>query len=170
MPAGLLQGRDSLSKVYRLIERFSEDVDVLVALPKTDELMSANQRGRALERWARERNWWSASEAAFRLVLVRMSSAVLVQTKGTQRSFQALMKCRMASASATSRTEVNEARRIAHPVMIAKKESTRFSHDEWVESGRAATVGYRSAACSLTDAMHSSSGGLAPQTQSSARW
>jgi len=44
------KGGTSLSKVYRLIERFSEDVDVLVALPKTDELMSANQRGRALER------------------------------------------------------------------------------------------------------------------------
>lgn len=43
------KGGTSLSKVYGLIERFSEDVDVLVALPKSDELMSANQRGRALE-------------------------------------------------------------------------------------------------------------------------
>ena len=42
------KGGTSLSKVHGIIERFSEDVDVLVGLPKTDELMTANQRNRAL--------------------------------------------------------------------------------------------------------------------------
>lgn len=46
------KGGTSLSKVYRIIERFSEDVDVLVGLPKTDELMSANQRNKALRQLA----------------------------------------------------------------------------------------------------------------------
>ena len=44
-----LKGGTSLSKVHGIIERFSEDVDVLVGLPKTDELMTANQRNRALQ-------------------------------------------------------------------------------------------------------------------------
>lgn len=44
-----LKGGTSLSKVYGIIERFSEDVDVLVGLPKTDELMTANQRNTALK-------------------------------------------------------------------------------------------------------------------------
>lgn len=43
------KGGTSLSKVHRIIERFSEDVDVLVGLPKTDQLMSANQRNKALK-------------------------------------------------------------------------------------------------------------------------
>jgi hypothetical protein len=42
------KGGTSLSKVYGIIERFSEDVDVLAGLPKTDELMNANQRDKAL--------------------------------------------------------------------------------------------------------------------------
>lgn len=44
-----LKGGTSLSKVHGIIERFSEDVDVLVGLPKTDELMTANQRNTALK-------------------------------------------------------------------------------------------------------------------------
>lgn len=42
------KGGTSLSKVHGIIERFSEDVDLLVGLPKTDELMTANQRNTAL--------------------------------------------------------------------------------------------------------------------------
>lgn len=44
------KGGTSLSKVFGIIERFSEDVDVLVALPTTDDVMSANQRDKALRR------------------------------------------------------------------------------------------------------------------------
>ena len=39
-----LKGGTSLSKVFSIIERFSEDVDVLVGLPRTDALMSAHRR------------------------------------------------------------------------------------------------------------------------------
>lgn len=46
------KGGTSLSKVYGIIERFSEDVDVLVGLPKTGAVMSANQRKRTLEQLA----------------------------------------------------------------------------------------------------------------------
>lgn len=46
------KGGTSLSKVHGIIERFSEDVDVLVGLPKTDELMNANQRNKALKELA----------------------------------------------------------------------------------------------------------------------
>jgi predicted nucleotidyltransferase component of viral defense system len=44
------KGGTSLSKIFGIIERFSEDVDVLVALPTTDAVMNANQRDRALRR------------------------------------------------------------------------------------------------------------------------
>ena len=44
------KGGTSLSKIFGIIERFSEDVDVLVALPTTDDVMSANQRDKALRR------------------------------------------------------------------------------------------------------------------------
>ena len=43
------KGGTSLSKVHGIIERFSEDVDILVGLPKTDDLMTANQRNKALK-------------------------------------------------------------------------------------------------------------------------
>lgn len=46
------KGGTSLSKVYGIIERFSEDIDLLVGLPKTDELMTANQRNTALKQLA----------------------------------------------------------------------------------------------------------------------
>ncbi len=56
-----------------------------------------------------------------------MSSAVLVQTKGWQRSFQPSMKASMAAMR--SLTLVKVPRRIACRVMIEKKTSTRFSQD-----------------------------------------
>lgn len=43
-----LKGGTSLSKVFVIIERFSEDVDVLVGLPLTDALMSARRRDAVL--------------------------------------------------------------------------------------------------------------------------
>lgn len=43
-----LKGGTSLSKVFGIIERFSEDVDVLVGLPHTDALMSARRRDAVL--------------------------------------------------------------------------------------------------------------------------
>ena len=59
-------------------------------------------------------------EVCLRLVaLVRMSSAVLVHTKGSQRSFQPSMKVSMAPMR--SLTEVNVPRRMACRVMIPKK-------------------------------------------------
>ena len=66
-------------------------------------------------------------EVTLRLALVRISSAVLVQTNGWQRSFQASMKVSMAAMR--SLTEVNVPRRIAWRVMIPKNTETRFSHD-----------------------------------------
>ena len=54
-------------------------------------------------------------------------SAVLVQTKGAQRSFQPSMK--MPIAAMRSLTEVKVPRRMAWRVMMPKKISTMFSHD-----------------------------------------
>src|SRR5680860_1432490 len=51
-----------------------------------------------------------------------MSLAVLIQTKGTQWSFQPSMKARMASVICL--TEVNEALRMAWRVMMEKNDST----------------------------------------------
>jgi len=59
-----------------------------------------------------------------------MSSAVLVQTKGTQRSFQPSMKARLASVICL--TEVNEALRMAWRVMMEKNDSTRIIQEAWV--------------------------------------
>ena len=56
-----------------------------------------------------------------------MMSASLVQTNGSQRSFQPWMKRRMASMS--SLTESKLPRRMAWRVMIPKKISTRLSQD-----------------------------------------
>ncbi len=56
-----------------------------------------------------------------------ISSAVLVQVKGWQRSFHPSMKSSMAAMR--SLTEVKLPRRMACRVMIEKKTSTRFSHD-----------------------------------------
>ena len=56
-----------------------------------------------------------------------MSSAVLVQVKGWQRSFQPSMKRRMAAVR--SFTLVKLPRRMAWRVMMPKKISTMFSHD-----------------------------------------
>ena len=55
-----------------------------------------------------------------------ISSAVLVQVKGWQRSFHPAMKVSMAAIR--SGTEVKLPRRIACRVMIEKNTSTRFSH------------------------------------------
>ena len=55
------------------------------------------------------------------------SSAVLVHTKGWQRSFQPLMKARILIIS--SRTEAKVPRRMAWRSMIPNQTSTRFSHD-----------------------------------------
>lgn len=52
----------------------------------------------------------SVSESAFRLATARISSTVLVQMKGTQRSFQASMN--RGFVLVASRTEANEARRM----------------------------------------------------------
>ena len=57
----------------------------------------------------------------------RIWSAVLVQMKGSQRSFQPSMKISMAAMR--SLTLVKVPRRIAWRVMIPKKISTMFSHD-----------------------------------------
>ena len=59
------------------------------------------------------------------LARARISSAVLVQTNGLQRSFHPSMKAPMAAIK--SLTEVKVPRRIACRVMIPKKISTRFS-------------------------------------------
>lgn len=59
--------------------------------------------------------------------LLRMSSAVLVQMKGSQRSFQPSMNVSMVVMR--SFTEVNVPRRIACRVMIPKKISTMFNHE-----------------------------------------
>ena len=56
-----------------------------------------------------------------------MSSAVLVQTNGSQRSFQPSMNLWIAAMR--SFTEVKVPRRIACRVMIPKKISTMFSQD-----------------------------------------
>ena len=56
-----------------------------------------------------------------------MVSASLVQTNGSQRSFQPSMKRRMASTR--SPTESKLPRRMAWRVMIPKKISTRFNQD-----------------------------------------
>lgn len=58
---------------------------------------------------------------------MRMSSAVLVQMKGSQRSFQPSMNVSMVVMR--SFTEVNVPRRIACRVMIPKKISTMFNHE-----------------------------------------
>jgi hypothetical protein len=57
-----------------------------------------------------------------------ISSAVLVQVKGWQRSFHPSMKSSMAAMR--SLTEVKLPRRMACRVMIEKKTSTRFSHEK----------------------------------------
>ena len=57
-------------------------------------------------------------------------SASLVQTNGSQRSFQPLMNAVMASVR--SRTEPKVPRRMAWRVMIPKKISTMFSQDPLV--------------------------------------
>ena len=57
----------------------------------------------------------------------RISSAVLVQTKGWQRSFHPLMNASMAPMR--SLTEMNVPRRMAWRVMMPKKISTMFIHD-----------------------------------------
>jgi hypothetical protein len=62
-----------------------------------------------------------------------ISSAVLVQTNGSQRSFQASMKRSMAAMSSV--TESKLPRRMAWRVMMPKKTSTRLSHDPEVRSG-----------------------------------
>jgi hypothetical protein len=56
-----------------------------------------------------------------------ISSAVLVQVKGRQRSFQPSMKASMAAMR--SLTEVKLPRRMACRVMTGKKTSTRFRQD-----------------------------------------
>src|SRR3954471_853415 len=56
-----------------------------------------------------------------------MSSAVLVQVKGWQRSLWASMNARMAVTSCLTLSK--EPRRIAWRVMIPKNTSTRFSHE-----------------------------------------
>ena len=58
---------------------------------------------------------------------MRIWSAVLVQTKGWQRSFQPLMKARILIIR--SRTDGNAPRWIAWRSMIPNQTSTRFSHD-----------------------------------------
>jgi hypothetical protein len=62
-----------------------------------------------------------------RLAFVRIWSAVLVQTKGWQRSFQPLMKARILIMR--SRTEGNAPRWMAWRSMMENQTSTRFSHD-----------------------------------------
>jgi hypothetical protein len=62
---------------------------------------------------------------------VKISSAVLVRTKGSQRSFHPSMNLPMASTS--SRTERLVMWRMAWQVMIPQKISTMLSHDPAVE-------------------------------------
>ena len=71
-------------------------------------------------------HWCPASESRLR-VCGRILSAVLVQMKGWQRSFQPAMKARMAVVS--SLTLSKEPRRMAWRVMIEKNTSTRLSQD-----------------------------------------
>ena len=59
--------------------------------------------------------------------MVRISSAVLVHTKGSQRSFQPSMKASMEAMSCL--TLVKVPRRMAWRVMMPKKISTRFIQD-----------------------------------------
>ncbi len=59
--------------------------------------------------------------------MVRISSAVLVQMNGWQRSFQPSMKVSIVAVS--DFTEVKVPRRMAWRVMIPKKISTMFSQD-----------------------------------------
>jgi hypothetical protein len=66
-------------------------------------------------------------EVFLRLALVRISSAVLVQTKGWRRSFYPSMKTSMAAMR--SFTLVKVPRRMPWRVMIPKSTSTRLSHD-----------------------------------------
>ena len=66
-------------------------------------------------------------EVVLRCALVMMSSAFLVQTKGSQRSFQPSMNVWIAAMR--SLTEVKVPRRIAWRVMIPRKISARFSQD-----------------------------------------
>jgi hypothetical protein len=63
-------------------------------------------------------------------MLVRISSASLVQAKGRGWSFQLSMNAPMASVS--WRTEVKEPRRMAWRVMTEKKHSTRLSQEQLV--------------------------------------
>jgi len=64
-------------------------------------------------------------EVFCRLALVRISSAVLVQTKGWQRSFQPSMKVRILALR--SRTERQVPRWMAWRSMMPNQTSTRFS-------------------------------------------
>ena len=59
--------------------------------------------------------------------MVRICSAVLVQTKGWQRSFQPLMKARILIIR--SRTERKVPRWMAWRSMMENQTSTRFHHD-----------------------------------------
>ena len=66
-------------------------------------------------------------EVFCRLALLRISSGVLVQTKGWQRSFQPSMNARILALR--SRTERKVPRWMAWRSMMPNQTSTRFSHD-----------------------------------------
>src|SRR6266508_1618341 len=87
--------------------------------------------------------YWRGFEVVGRFAFARTSSAVLVQTKGCDRSFQPSMKARILVLR--SLTDLNTPRRMAWRSTMPNQTSTRFIHEAWVGVKWTLTLGF---ACS----------------------